>query len=104
MTKWFKASKVGFWFYEQTKTKNWFTSKTFWNEAGQRIAALSVLFLGFDVPASMEVAAVIAAIGGFGASMWVRYRTTQAIGSTLQARDSNSEIGLYDESDDHLGI
>ena len=103
MGKWIKASKIGLWFYGQTQTKNWFTSKTFWNSASQKIGVLAVIIFGLEPGLSEQLVAVLVGASAFGIDLWVRHNTSAAMGSTLRTGDADTEISDDYESDENYG-
>jgi len=99
--KWIQTSKIGLWFYAQTQTKNWFTSKTFWNSAAQKVAVLAVILLGIDPGLADQLAIGITAFAAFGVDMWVRKRTTVPVGDPMPSKVKPASKSGFDEHDDY---
>ena len=99
MKKLIETSKVGLWFFKQTQTKNWLTSKTFWNSAGQKVGLLAVVLLGVDPGITEQLAVGIAALAAFVIDLWVRKHTTKRIGDPMPSKhrfdplDDDNDIG-----------
>jgi len=99
-----QASKIGLWFYSQMQTKNWFTSKTFWNSAAQKLAIIAVAVVGVDPDTANQISAIVLAVSAFGVDMWVRKHTKTNVGDPMPARHNDTEAeehgDVFLDSDD----